>query len=124
MKKIMLLATVIGLVLVFGLSFAEESVAKTKGPMGDPDSLINYLDPSNAVVTVPAHRGLYGLTEEGLAGAGGSAGGGRSGNPDSFINYLDPSNVNAPVAKVTGKATWGVMRDDPDSFINTLDPNQ
>ena len=122
MKKIMLLLMVIGLVLVFGISFAEEGMATAKGTMNDPDSLINYLDPSNApVVKVPAHRGLLGLTEEGLPGAGGSAAGGME-NPDSFINYLDPSN--APGTRFTGKAGVGVIRDNPDSIIHTLDPSQ
>ena len=108
MKKIMLLLSVIGLVLVFGLSFAEEGMTKTRGPMGDPDSLINFLDPSNApVATVPLHRGLLGLTEEGLPGAGGSAAGDMSENPDSLIHYLDPSNV--PGTRVTGKAGVGVI---------------
>ena len=123
MKRIMLLLTVIGLVLVFGLSFAEEGMATTKGPMDDPDSLINYLDPSNApVVKVPAERGMFGVTEEGLPGAGGSAAGGLSENPDSFINYLDPTN--APGARVTEKVARGVVRDNPDSIIHTLDPSQ
>jgi hypothetical protein len=117
MKKIGLILAVIGLVLVAGSALGDE-YTNTKGWASDPDSLINFLDPSNAPAPVVRHTGLMGLTEEGLPGAGGSAAGGRSEMRDSLVNYLDPSYEPA----IPKKLTTGVMRFDPDSGIHQISP--
>ena len=122
MKKIWLLLVMICLVLVAGTAFGDEFTTKTNDWASNPDSLINVLDPSNAPAPiVPAHRGLLGLTEEGLPGAGGSAAGGRSETRDSLVNYLDPSN--APAEKIPKRSTTEFMRDNPDSLIYQISPS-
>jgi hypothetical protein len=105
MKRVIVLLVVVGVVVAFGSAFALEK-----------DSMINYLDPSNApVVKATEATGLQGLP------AGGSGAGGMGENADSFINYLDPSN--APKARVKEPAAK-IVRDDPDGFVHTIDPSQ
>ena len=121
MKKIGLILAVIGLVLAAGSVFGDEYTTNSKGWASDPDSLINFLDPSNAPAPVVPHTGLMGLTEEGLPGAGGSAAGGRGEIQDSLVNYLDPSF--APAAeRIPKKTTTEVMRFDPASGIHQISP--
>ena len=91
MKKIGLIIAVICLILAVGSALGDEYTANSRGWAGDPDSMINLLDPSNAPEPVIPHKGLMGLNEEGLPGARGSAAGGRQEMPDSLVNYLDPS---------------------------------
>jgi hypothetical protein len=120
MKKIGLILAVIGLVLAAGSVFGDEYTTNAKGWAGDPDSLINFLDPSNAPAPIVPHRGLMGLTEEGLPGAGGSAAGGRGVMRDSLVNYLDPSYE--PAERIPKKTNTEVMRYDPDSLIHQISP--
>jgi hypothetical protein len=106
MKRIIVLVAVVGVVVAFGSAFAFAE-----------ESMINYLDPSNApVVKATEATGLMGLPE------GGSGAGGRGENPESFINYLDPSN--APASRVVKGPAAAITRDDPDGFIHTIDPSQ
>ena len=109
MKRLMIVLTIIGAVLVFGIAVGEEYSA---------DSMLYTLDPSSAPQTVSIHRGLYGMTEEGLRGA---AAGGMRENPDSLIHMLDPTN--APKAAVSVRTEIGHRYDDPDSFLYTIDPS-
>jgi hypothetical protein len=120
MKKIMLFLTVIILVLAVGSAFGDEYATKTMGWASDPDSLINVLDPSNAPAPIIPHKGLMGLTEEGLPGARGSAAGGLRETPDSLVNYLDPSYE--PAERIPKKLMTGVFRIDPDSGIHQISP--
>ena len=118
MKKIGLIVAVIFLVLVAGAVFGAETEAR--GWASDPDSLINFLDPSNAPAPAVPHRGLMGLTEEGLPGARGTAAGGPSEVRDSLVNYLDPSYTPAMPQKLTA----GALRFDPDSMVHQTSPIQ
>lgn len=123
MKKILwMIIAALGMVLVVGTALAaEKNVMVFKDPTADPDSMINTLDPSNAPVrVVPAHRGLLGLTEEGLPGVKGAAAGGMGEKTDSLINDLDPSN--APGARIMKGSAVTTRRDDPDSFIHIIAP--
>ena len=121
MKKIWMLVAVLCLVLAAGSAFGEEYGTMAKDPTSDPDSLINFLDPSNAPGAImPAHKGLLGLTEEGLPGAGGWAAGGRGEMKDSLLFYLDPSY--APAEFVPKKTTTEVKPIDPDSIIHQISP--
>jgi len=118
MKKVGLFLAVICLVLAAGSVFGDEYTTKAKDPTSNPDSLINFLDPSNAPgVTVPAQEGL---TEEGLPGARGSAAGGRSEFKDSMLNYLDPSYE--PVERMQIKTAPEVKPIGPDSLIRQISP--
>ncbi len=120
MKKIGLIVAVIFLILAAGAVFGAEYATETKGWASDPDSLINFLDPSNAPAPVVPHRGLMGLTEEGLPGARGAAAGGPSEVRDSLVNYLDPSYTPA----IPKKLTTGALRFDPDSMVHQTSPIQ
>ena len=108
------------LVLAVGSAFGDEYATNTKGWASNPDSLINFLDPSNAPAPIVPHTGLMGLTEEGLTGAKGSAAGGRSVTTDSLVTYLDPSYE--PPDRIPKKLTSGVFRIDPDSGIYQISP--
>jgi hypothetical protein len=120
MKKIGLIVAVIFLVLAAGVVFGDEYGMETKGWASDPDSLINFLDPSNAPAPKVPHKGLMGLTEQGLPGAGGTAAGGPSEVRDSLVNYLDPSYTPG----VPKKFATGALRIDPDSGIHQISPIQ
>lgn len=102
MKKILLILTVIFLVLAAGVVFGSEYAMSSKSWAGDPDSLINSLDPEHAPAPIIPHTGLMGLTEEGLPGARGSAAGGMSRELDTFPNYIDPSRLPGYVELETG----------------------
>jgi len=52
MKKIGLIVVVICLILAVGTALGDEYTTYSKSSAGDPDSMINLLDPSNA----PAER--------------------------------------------------------------------
>jgi hypothetical protein len=121
MKKIgLIVAAVICLILAVGTALGDEYTTNSKGWAGDPDSMINFLDPSNAPVPVIPHKGLMGLTEEGLPGAKGSAAGGQREMTDSLVNYLDPSIT--PAERVPKKLMSGILRIDPDSGIHRISP--
>lgn len=120
MKKIGLIVAVIILVLAVGSAFGDEYATKTMGWASDPDSLINFLDPSNAPAPIIPHKGLMGLTEEGLPGARGVAAGGLRETTDSLVNYLDPSFE--PATGIPKKLMTGVLRIDPDSGIHKISP--
>ncbi|MGB9081151.1 MAG: hypothetical protein WCD00_07610 [Desulfuromonadaceae bacterium] len=118
MKKIGLIVAVICLILAVGSALGDEYTTNSKGWASDPDSMINILDPSNAPARVIPHKGLMGLTEEGLPGDKGSAAGGRSEVRDSLVNYLDPSYTPA-IAK---KIATGALRFDPGSGVHEISP--
>lgn len=106
MKKILGFVSVVGLSLVFGLGFAEAKDATL-----DPDSMINYLDPSNA----PAR-----VAPKATGEATGSAVGGMRENPDSLINSLDPSN--APSAARPKGIVVAAAPANLDSIIHFISP--
>jgi hypothetical protein len=120
MKKIGLIVVVICLILAVGTALGDEYTTNSKVWAGDPDSMINLLDPSNAPAPAIPHKGLMGLTEEGLPGAKGSAAGGQRVTPDSLVNYLDPSYE--PAERIPKKLMSGVLRIDPDSGIYQISP--
>ena len=118
MKKLLLIISVLCLVLAAGAVFGEEYTINTTGWGSDPDSLINALDPENAPIPIVPHKGLLGLTEEGLPGARGYAAGGPSETRDSLVNYLDPSFEPG----MPKKLKTGVLLFDPDSMVHQISP--
>ncbi len=120
MKRIISILMLLGMFLVVVTAFGMETAAIAKDSTLDPDSMVNYLDPTNApVAAVAEHRGLMGLTEWGLPGIGGSAAGGMGENPDSIVYHLDPTN--APSERIpTGQSR--IVPENFDSIIHFLSP--
>jgi hypothetical protein len=121
MKKIGLILAILCLVVAVGTAFGDE-YTDTKAWGSNPDSLIYYLDPSNAPAPQVLHTGLMGLNEEGLPGARGSAAGGAGEIRDSLVNYLDPEFVPAAVKFPKKSATVDFMRYEPDSLTHQISP--
>jgi hypothetical protein len=120
MKRIISVLMLIGIFLIVVTAFGAETVAIAKDSTLDPDSMVNYLDPTNApAAAVAEHRGLLGLTEWGLPGIGGSAAGGMGDNPDSMLYVLDPTN--APSERIaTGQKK--IVPENRESIIHFLSP--
>jgi hypothetical protein len=99
MKKILVLLAVAAFVLAFGTAFAYEGMATTG--MSDKDSLINYLDPSNA--DFDAHFAVV---------TGGSGAGGIIPDENSLLADIDPSQtavLNGPVKGVAASERENIL---------------
>jgi hypothetical protein len=115
MKKTLMVLMTVMLAATLGTAYANESAAARGAAIGDRDSLINTLDPTNAPAAVVAGESRI----EG-SGAGGTFAG-ISENADSLINYLDPSN--APKARIAASTATAGSRESADSLIYDLDPS-